>query len=335
MRWLKVAVETTPEAEEAVAELLRTAGAEGVVLEDGGADGRIVLGFLPASRQTGLDGLAGRVAGLAEFGLNPGSAQVETEWVQDDDWAEQWKRDYKPLALGRRLLVKPAWLPDPPGAADRVVIELDPGMAFGTGYHPTTALCLEALDEFVTPGSIVADIGTGSGILAIAAAKLGAARVVAVDTLAESVHVAEENCRLNGVEGIVRTAVGSTKAAGALLQDWSGEAGDDESVGIGAVGDASVGYVSAGGRATGDHGVGSNSASDAGADIVVVNILARVIRRLAPDLAALLKPGGAFIFSGIIEYAAEELVDHLRQHGLDVTEERRESEWVCLVGRRR
>lgn len=325
MRWLKVAVETTPEAEEAVAELLRTAGAEGVLLEDGGADGRIVLGFLPESRQAGLEGLGDKVLGLAEFGLNPGSGRVGSEWVQDDDWAEQWKRDYKPLALGSRLLVKPAWLPDPPGAADRVVIQLDPGMAFGTGYHPTTALCLEALDEFVTPGSVVADIGTGSGILAIAAARLGAGRVAAVDTLAESVHVAEENCRLNQVESAVRTAVGSTDAAATLLRDWpapqdgfAAEPGPGVPVGP-TVADP----------ATADFG------ADPRADILVVNILARVIRRLAPDLVALLKPGGTFIFSGIIEYAAEELTAHLREHGLDVTEERRESEWVCLVGRRR
>lgn len=291
MRWLKVQVRTTDESEEAVAHLLRTAGADGVMFEQDAGEG-VLTGFLPESLQTAVSDLQQRVQALEQHGLHVGTARVTTEWVTDEDWAEQWKSDYKPIALGQRLLIKPAWLPDPPGAEDRLVIELDPGMAFGTGYHPTTALCLEALDDIVTPGAVVIDVGTGSGILAIAAARLGAGRVVAVDTLAETAPIATENCLRNGVGNIVTVGEGSAAEAAQLL----------------------------GGRK---------------ADIIVVNILARVIRRLAPELRVLLRPGGAFIFSGIIEHAAEDLTEQLGAHGLDVDEERRQDEWSCLIGRLR
>lgn len=308
MRWFKVTVQTAPEAEEAVAALLRDAGAEGVMLEDGSEGDRLVIGFLPESRAAEAANFTSRVQGLTEYGLAIGAGLVTSEWITDDDWAEKWKQDYKPIALGQRLLIKPAWLPAPPGAAERIVIELDPGMAFGTGYHPTTALCLEALDELVESGATVADIGTGSGILAIAAARLGAGRVVAVDTLAEAVPVAEENCRLNGVGDVVAVAQGSADEALVLLRKADARS------------------------ATADAPDGEDIIR---ADVLVVNILARVIRRLAPDLARLLRPGGTFIFSGIIEHAAEELIHHLREHGLDVTEERTEGEWSCLIGHRR
>lgn len=291
MRWLKVQVRTADEAEEAVAHLLRAAGADGVMFEQD-AGGGMLTAFLPESRQDAVKDLAQRVQALEQYGLHVGTARVTSEWVSDEDWAEKWKSDYQPIALGRRLLIKPAWLPDPPEAEGRLIIELDPGMAFGTGYHPTTALCLGALDDIVSSGDVVVDVGTGSGILAIAAARLGAGRVVAVDTLAETVPVATENCSRNGVGDLVTVGEGSAEAAAKLLDGVQ-------------------------------------------ADIIVVNILARVIRRLAPELRGLLRPGGTFILSGIIEHTAEELTEQLRTHGLDVDEERRQDEWSCLIGRLR
>lgn len=292
MRWLQVQVETTTEAEEAVAELLRSAGAEGVMLEDGDGGEYFVTGFLPESKAAEVAALRTRVQALAQYGLDGGAARVRTEWVTEEDWAEEWKREYKPLALGERLLIKPAWLADPPEAKGRVVVELDPGMAFGTGYHPTTALCLEALDALVAKDDVVADVGAGSGILSIAAARLGAGRVVAVDVLEETIPIARANCELNEVDDVVTVAGGSAEQALGLL-------GEER------------------------------------ADVLVVNILTRVIRRLAPALADLLKPEGTFIFSGIIEYDAEDLTADLRKNGLDVTEQRVQGEWACLIGRRR
>lgn len=307
MRWLKVQVHVAPEAEEAVAHLLQSAGADGVMFEEEGGES-ILTSFFAESRQGAADDLDDRVRSLEQHGLHVGTGRVTKEWVTDEDWAEKWKQDYHPLPIGERLYVKPAWLADPPEAEGRLVIELDPGMAFGTGYHPTTALCLEALDEFVSPDIVVADVGTGSGILAIAAARLGARRVVAVDTLAETVPIAEENCRRNGVADVVQLAAGSTAEAAELL---------------GGDGDERIAELPEGEDA------------ERGADLIVVNILARVIKRLAPELRNLLRPGGTFIFSGIIEHAAEDLAKHLQEHGLEVREDRRHDEWSCLIGQRR
>ncbi|HEY8418803.1 MAG TPA: 50S ribosomal protein L11 methyltransferase [Limnochordales bacterium] len=213
---MRVAVHTHPECEEAVTQILLAAGAQGVVLEGDGSQ-RSVVAYLPEHAAVAPDEIGQRVRALEEFGLEPGPARVSVEWVQDEDWAEHWKRHYQPLALGRRLLIKPAWVTVAP--TDRLIIELDPGMAFGTGYHPTTALCLEALDELVRPGDTVADIGTGSGILAIAAARLGASAVIAVDIDPTAVQAARENCRRNGVHERVWVACGSTAAARALLAE--------------------------------------------------------------------------------------------------------------------
>lgn len=214
MRWMKVAVHAAAECEEAVTQILLAAGARGVVLEE--ADGlRSVVAYLPEGGAVSPEEIGRRVQALQEYGLEPGPARVSVEWVQEEDWAESWKRHYKPLLVGRRLLVKPAWVVVAP--TERHVIELDPGMAFGTGYHPTTALCLEALDELVRPGDTVVDVGTGSGILAIAAARLGAGAVIAVDIDPQAVQAARDNCRRNGVHQRVWVAEGSTAAARALL----------------------------------------------------------------------------------------------------------------------
>jgi len=216
VRWMKVAVHTGAECEEAVTQILLAAGAQGVVLEGDGSR-RAVIAYLPEHSPVSAVDIEQQVLGLQRYGLEPGPARVSVEWVQDEDWAESWKRHYQPLAIGRRLLVKPAWVLVPP--SERIVIELDPGMAFGTGYHPTTALCLEALEELVRAGETVVDVGTGSGILAIAAARLGAGSVVAVDIDPQAVQVARENCRRNGVHERVWVAAGSTAAARALLAE--------------------------------------------------------------------------------------------------------------------
>ena len=124
--------------------------------------------------------------------------------LAETDWAEAWKAHYHVLPIGRRLVIKPTWetyAPQP----DQVVIELDPGLAFGSGLHATTRLCLELLEEHLRPGERVLDVGTGSGILAIAAACLGAAAVVALDNDPEAVRVARENVLLNGVADRVRS----------------------------------------------------------------------------------------------------------------------------------
>lgn len=128
--------------------------------------------------------------------------------VAEADWAEAWKVNFHPLRLGRRLMIVPAWL-NPPLEPDDIPIRIDPGMAFGTGTHPTTQLCLAAIEKHLRPGQAVLDLGTGSGILSVAAAKLGAGPILALDIDAEAVRVARENTALNGVADRIQIEEGS------------------------------------------------------------------------------------------------------------------------------
>ena len=132
------------------------------------------------------------------------------EAVEDKDWSEAWKKHYQPIQVGQRLLVLPAWMSSP--HPERIAISLDPGMAFGTGTHPTTRLSLEAIERHLQPGFNVLDMGTGSGILAIAAAKLGAKYVLGLDTDPVAVQTASANASHNKVESMVAIGQGSLEA---------------------------------------------------------------------------------------------------------------------------
>src|SRR5690606_41778155 len=165
MKWTQINVHTSSEAEEAVVQILLDMGARGVAVGTDGS-GRVVTAYWAEAGREAANAVQRRVAALAGFGLDPGAARVTVARVDDEDWAESWKRHYRPLELGRRLLVKPAWIDIDPGR--RLVIELDPGMAFGTGYHPTTALCLVAMVYVVEPGLSGVDGGTESCSIGIA-----------------------------------------------------------------------------------------------------------------------------------------------------------------------
>ena len=148
-----------------------------------------------------------RIAGSGSVG------SASEEFVDADAYRTRWRTFFAPLAVGRRLVIVPAWLDQPADQADRIPIFLDSSMAFGTGRHPTTQLALEALEASLVPGDVVADVGTGSGVLAIAAAKLGAARVYAFDRDPEAGPAAVANVRRNGVSDRIRVTVPSTVLA--------------------------------------------------------------------------------------------------------------------------
>ncbi len=215
MDWLEVSVETTGEGAEAVAEVLSRFAPRGVALEAGpegfGTGIITVRAYLPADAE--LPQTRRRVEEalwhLSQILPLPAPA---FRLVAETDWAEAWKQHLTVLHVGRRLVIRPSWLPYTP-LGEEVVVELDPGMAFGTGTHPTTQMCLLALEDTVYPGARVLDLGTGSGILAIAAAKLGAGRVLALDTDPQAVTVARENVHRNGVADRVRVARGSLAQA--------------------------------------------------------------------------------------------------------------------------
>jgi ribosomal protein L11 methyltransferase len=202
MRWAQMTVECAPEAVDAVSYAFLEAGCGGVMLT--GDDPVTVQGSLPVADElmARIEGLNQHLKRLPEFGLPALRSGMTLTYAEDEDWANAWKQYFKPLRLGRRLVVKPSWENYTPGE-DELVLELDPGMAFGTGGHPTTQLCLQALEERVTPGMTVADIGTGSGILAIAAANLGAGRVLATDIDTLPRKIARENITRNGLESVV------------------------------------------------------------------------------------------------------------------------------------
>lgn len=210
--FVEIRVEVGHDALEAVADFLIRQGSGGVSYSDELPGTACVVGyFRPDAAPTALAEAKAWLQQLPTFGLDPGPARVEATFVADADWANAWREHYHVLRVGQRLVIKPTWEAFVAEAGD-VVLELDPGMAFGTGNHPTTALCLEALDAAIIGGERVADIGTGSGILAIAAAKLGASSVEAIDVDAEAVEIAQVNAQLNGVACRVRMAVGDAAA---------------------------------------------------------------------------------------------------------------------------
>lgn len=210
MKWLCIEVTVRPEETELVGSLLYELTGYGVEIDSGepgncspgkGLSPVAVKGYLPEERADRMEEI---VAALSRFMLRP----VAVRELPETDWLHLWRSHYRTFRVGKRLVIRPAWeeyLPAP----DELVITLDPGMAFGCGTHPTTQLCLELLEESVRPGNLVYDVGTGSGILAIAAARLGAARVVAVDEDEVAVRVARENVARNGLEKVVSVVVGN------------------------------------------------------------------------------------------------------------------------------
>lgn len=206
MNWIEVRVTVTPEAVEAVAHLLLQEGAGGVV-EEGPAVRTAYLADV-GDVEARIDRIRRSVAVLDRFGLDPGPAKVEWRRIAEESWAHAWKEHFHTLRIGERIVIRPSWRSYTPGPGE-VVIDLDPGMAFGTGSHPTTALCLQALEKLVRPEDVVYDIGTGSGILAIAAALLGAGRVEACDIDPVAVRVAAGNVENNRVSDRVRVVQGN------------------------------------------------------------------------------------------------------------------------------
>lgn len=228
MNWLEIAVHVPHEGIDMVSNIFDELGAGGVVIEDPALISRyieaniwdhyefppevlnrpmpMVKAYLPEGPE-----LEDKLVLLQErlAGLPLGSApKVETARVAEEDWATAWMAYYKPVEIGRKLAVKPSWEEYTPPDG-RVVLELDPGMAFGCGNHPTTTMCMEFLEGIIKGGETVADVGTGTGILAITSAKLGAARVFAVDLDEVAVNVARENARLNKVEDKVEVLRGN------------------------------------------------------------------------------------------------------------------------------
>jgi ribosomal protein L11 methyltransferase len=301
MKWIELSVEADREAVEAISELFAKYGYNGGVaieepiIPDKDEEDKYQVDLSrPVTISTWLpdDERAAesreRIAQhLWHLGQMRYISTLRVTVSDEQDWANAWKEHYHVLRVGRHIVIRPSWREYNPEPGD-VSIELDPGMAFGTGLHPTTRLCLAALEDHVSPGMSVLDLGTGSGILAIATAKLGATQVLAIDNDSVAVKAAHENVALNPeVTHRIRITEGTLEAAG-----------------------------------------------EAQFDLVVSNIIAKVIIELAPSLAAALLPAAVLIVSGIIEEKADSVALALAAAGLHNLERRQEGDWVALVARR-
>lgn len=218
MNWIELSVQTDAEGAEATAAVLNELVETGAVIEQtilpevgepfDPARAYSVRAFFSSDQCEQLQRAQESLWHLAQ--LRPISEPRVRE-LAEEDWAEAWKKYYTILRLGKHLVIKPSWLEYAP-RADDIIIELDPGMAFGTGLHPTTRLCMIALEQYQTGAPRVLDIGTGSGILAITAAKLGA-QVLALDTDTVAVETATRNVAINRVESVVRVERGTLDAS--------------------------------------------------------------------------------------------------------------------------
>lgn len=226
-----------------------------------------------------------------EIGLDLGTLDVFVRKVDEEDWANNWKAYFKPVNVGSKLLVCPTW-EEIPEDNTRAVLRIDPGMAFGTGTHHTTRMCLELLEREIKPGDLAADLGCGSGILSIAASLLGAEKTYAIDIDPVAAKVASENAELNGVDMSKYTI-----RIGDILSDEDFR----------------------------------EEISEEKFDIVLANIVANVIIAFAPVIPSLLKPGGKLIASGIIDDRLDEVIDALEANGLAVNEIRFGDDWRAVL----
>ncbi|KPN96907.1 50S ribosomal protein L11 methyltransferase [Lysinibacillus sp. ZYM-1] len=224
MKWSELSIHTKNDAVEAISNILHEAGASGVVIEDSAEfakpredqygeiyalneedfpkDGVIVKAYLSESSflNETVEEIKAAITNLTNFNIDIGENVVSIVEVNEEDWATAWKQYYHPVKISERFTIVPTWEEYSPVSTDELIIELDPGMAFGTGTHPTTVMCLQGLEKVIKEGDTVVDIGTGSGVLSIGAALLGAKNVHALDLDEVAVRSAQENVALNKVE---------------------------------------------------------------------------------------------------------------------------------------
>lgn len=233
MKWSELSVHTTNEAIEAVSNIMHEAGASGVVIEDSDdltkeradqfgeiwsldpedfpTEGVILKAYLPVNSFLGetVEAIKLAINNLVAFDINLGANLVTISEVNEEEWATAWKKYYHPVKISKRFTIVPTWETYEPVSSDELIIELDPGMAFGTGTHPTTVMSLQALEKTVKPGHRVIDVGTGSGVLAIGAALLDAKEVHALDLDDVAVTAARINVKLNKVQNKINVVHGN------------------------------------------------------------------------------------------------------------------------------
>lgn len=308
MKWSEISILTTNEAIEPISNILHESGASGVVIEDPAelvkeredmfgeiyqlnpddypTDGVMVKAYLPVNSFLGetVDEIKQGITNLVTYDIDIGENKVEISEVNEEEWATAWKKYYHPVKISDKFTIVPTWEEYTPVHSDELIIELDPGMAFGTGTHPTTVMCIQALERIVKEHDSVIDVGTGSGVLSIASALLAADQVRAYDLDEVAVRSARLNVKLNKVQEKVSVDANN------LLNGVTGQA-----------------------------------------DVIVANILAEIILRFTEDAYELVKPGGYFITSGIIQPKKQEVRDSLEAAGFQIEEIMVMEDWVAII----
>ena len=317
MKWNQFRLKTTTEAEDIVSSMLADLGIEGVQIEDKipltqSDKEQMFVDILPDMPED--DGCAYLTFYLDEevdkhemllkvrqeleemrSYLNVGDCTIEESQTEDVDWVNNWKQYFHQFHVDD-ILIKPSWEEVQPEDREKLLIQIDPGTAFGTGMHETTQLCIRQIKKYVTEDTVLLDVGTGSGILSIAALKLGARYACGTDLDPCAINAVKENMEVNGIPEDKYTVM-----LGNIIDDKE-------------VQDA-VGYEKY--------------------DMVVANILAEVLVPLTPVILAQMKPGALYITSGIIDDKEETVVEAVKKAGLEVLEVNHQGEWVSVTARKR
>ncbi len=318
MAWLEIKIDTLPHSIDAVATALTAGGFEDLVIEDQQEfesfldENRAYWDYIDEELQDKLQGLSCIKLYLEDTDTasqsalevlledlrrkeSLGSLTMTVSPLADTDWGESWKDNYPPQAIGEKLVVLPYWLADT-DTQGRLKVILDPGLTFGTGAHPSTQMVISAMEALVKPGASCLDLGSGSGILSIAALRLGARTAVGVDIDPKAENIARENAAYNGFKEPAFTALTGNVTADKKLMD---------------------------------------TLNQQQYDLVLVNIVADVIISLAPVLPKLLNEHSTLICSGILDTRLEDVLAALGAAGLTVTAAYAKEDWRCVTAKRR
>ena len=316
MKWIRFTLDTHTDAVDMLSYMLDEIGVEGIEIEDHvplseedkkkmfvdilpdpeDNDGSAKVHFYMEPEQCNPEKVMLQVQDIfqeiKEF-CNIGKGTVSLSETEDKDWINNWKTFFKPFRAAEDIVIKPTWEEYEKERDEDILIEIDPGIAFGTGSHETTKLCIQALDKYVKPGDSILDVGCGSGILSIAALKLGAGHATAIDIDKVAVQVAGENMAVNRIASSQYTLFDGDLITNPYLKVRAGT----------------------------------------GHDIVVANILADVIIPLTGIIRPPLKQGGLYITSGIIDMKEAEVREALTKNGFEIVGVEHMKEWCCFVAK--
>lgn len=316
MDWIKYTVNTTVDAEDFIAAELSELGIESIEIEDNvpvsgekqGGEFEELQPDLPedlglskvsfyldakSDNESVLAEVKAALAAIKSY-MDIGEGTIDTSLTKQEDWINNWKAFFKSFAI-ENILIKPTWEDLTEADKDKIMIEIDPGVSFGTGKHETTQLCIRQLNKYLTEGMEVLDVGCGSGILSIIASKMGAGHMVGTDI--------DEDCIVSTYENFAVNHIDKSKG-----DFYCGNLIDDKEL------QDKVGYEKY--------------------DIVVANILADIIIAMAPAIPPAMKPGSLFITSGIINFKEQEVEAALKAVGLTIVETNYQGEWVNITARK-